>query len=393
MNNKNNRFTRILSLLILAALLLSALPAAALADSSFSAAVKSRTMKVYADASGKNYLGSLKQKTVVTVKQHANGVAKISYNGMTGYAKTSDLVSVESFAETAKTARKSRVYANEDGTGASRKIKSGVKLHVLAVKNGVAMVEKSGAVGYMNADHLKFAADSAFAQQLSGTASSGTASGSDIIAALPDQVVDVLPDSVVEELEKNEYTSDQLEDLKDALEEEYKKQQGEKKEESKKEESSSVSFADAYKSGKYSNEQLCYLFATQVMGYNRAAAAGLLANINAESGFRVNANGDSGQSYGICQWYSSRKSRLLNWCQSNGLDPATLGGQLYFLKYELETYYPSVHKYMKNVANSEQGAYDAGYYFCYHFEAPASKASKSVSRGNKARSTYFPKYA
>ena len=209
------------------------------------------------------------------------------------------------------------------------------------------------------------------------------------VNALPDQVVDALPDSVVDQVEKNEYTSSQLEDLKAALEAEYKKQQENKKEES----SSAVSFADAYKSGKYSNEQLCYLFATQVMGYNRAAAAGLLANISAESGFRVNANGDAGQSFGICQWYSSRKTRLLNWCQNNGLDSASLAGQLYFLKYELETYYPSVHKYMKNVENSEQGAYDAGYYFCYHFEAPASKGTKSVSRGNKARSTYFPKYA
>ena len=28
---------------------------------------------------------------------------------------------------------------------------------------------------------------------------------------------------------------------------------------------------------------------------------------------------------------------------------------------------------MKSTENSAQGAYDAGYYFCYNFEAPASR--------------------
>ena len=353
-------------------------------------------MKVYADAAGENYLGSLSQKTVVTVKSYKNGVAKISYNGMTGYAKVSDMVSVESFAEEAKTSKKTKVYENDDATGASVSVKKGVKVYVLAVKNGVAMVEKDGKVGYMDASCLKFAAGSQFVEAIPDTPAADTGdtvSGSDIVEALPDKVVDALPDSVVDELKGSEYTADQLMALKEALEAEYKKQQ-EQKEETKKEESSSkVSFADAYASGKYSNEQLCYLFATQVMGYNRAAAAGLLANIAAESGFRTNANGDSGQSYGICQWYSSRKTRLINWCNNNGLDYTTLGAQLYFLKYELETYYPSVHKYMKNVENSGDGAYDAGYYFCYNFEAPANKASKSATRGNNAQDKYFPKYA
>ena len=50
-------------------------------------------------------------------------------------------------------------------------------------------------------------------------------------------------------------------------------------------------------------------------------------------------------------------------------------------------------KYISAVDNTADGAYDAGYYFCYHFEVPANRASRSVTRGNSARDTYWPKYA
>ena len=39
------------------------------------------------------------------------------------------------------------------------------------------------------------------------------------------------------------------------------------------------------------------------------------------------------------------------------------------------------------------GAYDAAYYFCYNFEIPASRAKRSVERGNIAKNTYWVKYA
>lgn len=396
----NKSKLRILSMLLLAALILTALPAAALADS-FSAAVKTKSMKVYADANAKRYLGSLPRKTIVTVLDYEDGVAKIRYNGVTGYAKVSNLRSVESFAEEAKVSRTTRVYQKPNASSASVKVKKGTKVYVLAVSGGIAMVEKNGKVGYMNENHLSYITFAMPAVKDESAASSDVAdqktqeAAKDAIEKLPESVVDKIPDSVITELEKGEATTGQLEDLKEALEKEYanQKAEDEKKEEAKKEETKKETVAEAFNSGKYSNEQLCYIFATRVMGYNDAAAAGLLANIKAESGFRINANGDSGRSYGICQWFASRKTRLLNWCENNNQDPETLAGQLYFLKYELETYYPAVHKYMKNVDDSAQGAFDAAYYFCYHFEAPANKASKSTSRGNTAMSTFYPKYA
>lgn len=390
---------RILSVLTLMALILTCLPTFALADS-FSAAVKSKKMKVYADVQGKEYIGSLSKKTIVTVLEYEGGVAKIRYNGMTGYAKVSDMRSVESFADAAKTTCSTRVYAHANTNSASTKLKAGVKVYVLAVKKGVAMIEKDGNVGYVDASHLSYISSSETVGQPEDEATDSgkdTVSGSEILDKLPDSVIDALPDSVIDEVEKGKYTSDQLEALKKALEAEYKKQQESQKEEEKQddqtEDKNEDSIEDVFSSGKYSNEKLTYLFATKVMGYNDAAAAGLLANISAESGFRTNASGDSGSSYGVCQWYSTRKARLLNWCEGKNLDASTLYAQLCFLKYELETYYPSVNRYMKNVENSAQGAYDAAYYFCYHFEAPANKASKSASRGTSAKNIFYPRYA
>ena len=36
------------------------------------------------------------------------------------------------------------------------------------------------------------------------------------------------------------------------------------------------------------------------------------------------------------------------------------------------------------------GAYDAGYYFCFNFEAPAARTSQSTKRGNYAKDTLYP---
>lgn len=136
------------------------------------------------------------------------------------------------------------------------------------------------------------------------------------------------------------------------------------------------------------NEKKAFTFFTETMGLNPAAACGIMANIKAESGFTSNITGGGG-SYGICQWLGVRKTRLQNWCSSKGYDYTSLNGQLRFLQYELKTYFPSVNNYLKNVSNTSSGAYNAAYYFCYHFEAPANTASTSAYRGSLAKSTYW----
>lgn len=141
------------------------------------------------------------------------------------------------------------------------------------------------------------------------------------------------------------------------------------------------------------NKQTIYQFLTTEMGYNSAAACGVMANIQGESGFvaDINENG-SGAGYGICQWTGSRRSDLIAWCNQNGLDASTLNGQLWFLKDETTSKYSDVHNYLLNVSNSSQGAADAARYWCLHWEIPEYKYARAAERAGWAQSTYWPTF-
>lgn len=148
------------------------------------------------------------------------------------------------------------------------------------------------------------------------------------------------------------------------------------------------------------NEWIIFRFLIDEMGFNTAGACGVLANIYKESRFNPNTTGDSGTSYGICQWHNQRWTNLQNWCDANGYDWKTLDGQLHFLKYELSMNNSNVlwngkriYNYIVSVPNTAQGAYDAAYYWCYYFEVPANKETVSKSRGTLAMETYWPEYS
>lgn len=140
-------------------------------------------------------------------------------------------------------------------------------------------------------------------------------------------------------------------------------------------------------------KQNVFFFLKNNMGLNTAAACGVMANIEKESNFNTGTIGDSGTSYGICQWHDGRWDALKSFCNANGFDWKSLTGQLYYLKYELSSdYYSHILSYLRDVPNTVQGAYDAAYYFCYWFEVPADRVTSSQSRGNLAKSSYWPSF-
>ena len=141
-----------------------------------------------------------------------------------------------------------------------------------------------------------------------------------------------------------------------------------------------------------STEEIILKFLMQKMGYTRAAACGVLANVWYECNYDATCVGDYGTSYGIVQWHADRRYSLINWCAQNGYKYTSLKGQLYFLKYELTTQFPSVHNYLKALGNTSQDAYSAAYHFCYYFEAPASRSSQSAKRAVYARDTVFQRF-
>ena len=142
------------------------------------------------------------------------------------------------------------------------------------------------------------------------------------------------------------------------------------------------------------SENADYIFEvlTTKLGYSEAAACGIMANIRCESTFNPHAWNAGGGSYGLCQWTGGRYGRLQSWCKSNGYDYTTIDGQLAYLDYELKNHYSSVENHLRSVENNANGAYDAGQYYCYHFEAPASRGSVSVDRGELASGTFWEAY-
>ena len=140
------------------------------------------------------------------------------------------------------------------------------------------------------------------------------------------------------------------------------------------------------------NETAVFTYLTQEMGLSTAAACGVMANIEYESGFDPTAWGDGGTSHGLCQWHAGRCDNLSSFCWENGYDEDSVYGQLSFLAYELSSSYPSVLEYLQNVEDSADGAYDAAYYWCYYFEVPADRENVARQRGDLAWGTYYPAY-
>ena len=83
-----------------------------------------------------------------------------------------------------------------------------------------------------------------------------------------------------------------------------------------------------YAADSLSNEAKVYNYLVSKMGLNTAAACGLLANIKAESDFNPVGDGDAGTSFGLFQWHAGRKTSLINYCESNGLDYRSIEGQM-----------------------------------------------------------------
>jgi len=144
------------------------------------------------------------------------------------------------------------------------------------------------------------------------------------------------------------------------------------------------------------NKSEVYYYLTNEVGFNSAAASGIMANIEHESAFIsdiVKRDSNGKLSGGLCMWNGARFSNLKNFCNNNGYNYLSIKGQMKYLKHELQqNYYKYIYNYLKSVPNNAQGAYDAAYYWCYHFEVPANRASKAASRASSAVKSYWPIY-
>lgn len=403
---------KLICAVLAAALLLAGLPVA-LAAGSFEAFVSVDSMNVYAEKAPHAIVGTLPKGTMVTVTAWSGNAALITSGSLSGIAQVSDMTRSEtrqvgetSQSRTMVTNRNTRIYQRASTSSRYVKIPAGTTLTLLSVSGKAARVSLNGKVGYTAYSHLSEPGDApqATPQPTPQTTPQPGETTIDTIQTGNMAVVTTQQADVYE----GPYNAGEFVTVSANTKLTLLAIQGEWAMVSrngaigytllsnlKKDSSSSTGKEDAklkanpFPSG--SNEYTIYSFLTGDMGFNRAAAMGIMANIYYESGYKPVINGDSGTSYGICQWHAGRKSNLINWCNDNGLDYTTLEGQLKFLQYELPTRYRSVYDYLRQVDNTADGAYDAAYYFCFNFEAPAARTSQSTKRGNYAKDTLFPK--
>lgn len=115
-------------------------------------------------------------------------------------------------------------------------------------------------------------------------------------------------------------------------------------------------------------------------GWTREQAAGIVANLVAESNLQSTAVGDRGHAAGIAQWHADRQAAFQ--AQMNRpVQGATLDEQLQFVQHEL-------------TAGTERGAgrrlrhattaQDAGDTISRHYERPADSDGEAQRRGQRA---------
>ena len=391
---------RFVVLLLALALLMTALPQT-LAEGSFEAVVSVDGMKVYAQAKPHEVLATLTRGTVVTVLAWSGKAALISSGGVTGVARVSEMSRVaRSAAPTASatpapgqnmfTNQQTRVYRRPSAASQYATLQAGVQVQVLSVNGAYAQVSMNGRVGYMLYSHLSASSTPTAAPAQSVNTPAITLVEAQIyenpdysgdvvtvrkgykltLLAVNGEVAMVTRNGMIGYLPVACLTRDSAPATAQPV-------------------SESKSKANPFTAG--SNEYIIFNFLINEMKLNRAATMGVMANIYWESGYKAVIDGDGGTSYGLCQWHAGRKTRLINWCTENGLDYNSVEGQLKYLQYELPNFYPSVDSYIRQVENTAEGAYDAAYYFCFNFEAPANRTAQSTKRGNYARDTLFPK--
>jgi hypothetical protein len=116
-------------------------------------------------------------------------------------------------------------------------------------------------------------------------------------------------------------------------------------------------------------------------GYTAAQAAGLVANLRAESGLNKAAVGDHGKAYGLAQWHKDRQADFArvfghSMRQSKGLE------QLKFVLYELHHKEAAANKLLLATHNAAA----AGRVVSRAYERPAASAAEAGRRGQMAQS-------
>ncbi|HLI17449.1 MAG TPA: phage tail tip lysozyme [Rhodanobacteraceae bacterium] len=115
-------------------------------------------------------------------------------------------------------------------------------------------------------------------------------------------------------------------------------------------------------------------------GWTPQQAAGIVANLTAESGLRTNAYGDNGQAYGLAQWHKDRQ-RAFEKFTGRPIQGSSFAQQLAFVNHELQTSEKRAGDWLKRAGN----AYMAGALVSLMYERPAGGQVEAERRARMAQ--------
>lgn len=116
------------------------------------------------------------------------------------------------------------------------------------------------------------------------------------------------------------------------------------------------------------------------LGWSKEQAAGMVANLRAESGMNPGAVGDNGQAYGVAQWHPDRQANFAKWAGKD-IRQSTLEEQLRFVNYELTE---GAERKAGMLLRASQSAEFAGQVMSRHYERPRNAAEEAARRGASA---------
>lgn len=135
------------------------------------------------------------------------------------------------------------------------------------------------------------------------------------------------------------------------------------------------------------NKAKIWNYLIKQMGFNDVQAAGVMGNIQQESGFDPKAVNPSSGAYGIIQWLGGRKTNLESLASQRGVEPSDLGVQLDHMKRELEGDYRSKVLDPLKRAGSTKEAADI---WLRHFEIPCVGDSAEQCFADELNDTRLP---
>lgn len=139
---------------------------------------------------------------------------------------------------------------------------------------------------------------------------------------------------------------------------------------------------DSEYGGEDANGAAIYSYLKQ-KGMPDEVIAGIMGNLQQESGFNPSAIGDSGNSIGIAQWYKERGDALRNFAQQRGKDWNDLNTQLDFLVDEINNGYPELIKGMTGLS-----PHDSALKFHTDYERSNDTPEMAAGRGHNATKIY-----